>query len=122
MSIEKKPKSALHGKTGHVVGHGSMKQTNMGMPGFVALFVVRPSDQWVICMNHGLGDYDWAAADTSLGVEIPGEQFAPLAQRGLPAEGEGAVPFAEVRELMNTSFVNAEFRWFGPEEGAEKEA
>jgi len=122
MSSEEQSPTTLHGKTGHIVCHGAIKQINMGMPGFVAIFVVRTSDQWVICVSHGLGDYDWEKADEGLGTELPGEQFAPLAQRGLPAEGEGAVSFAKLHELMDTSFMNGEFHWFKPEEGTEKEA
>lgn len=121
MASEEQSKTALHGKTGHVVCHGAMKQMNMGMPGFVAIFVVRTADQWVICVNHGLGDYDWDKADTGLGVELPGEQFAPYAQRGLAAEGEGSVSFAQLREIMDKSFVNGTFHWFEPEANTEKE-
>lgn len=120
MSSEERPKSALHGKTGHVVCHGAIPQPTMGMAGHAAIFVVRTADQWVICLRHGLGEYDWDAADTNLGAEIPGEQFAPFAQRGLPAVGDGAVPFETLREIMDMSFVNGEWHWFEPEAGAEE--
>lgn len=116
---EEQSPTTLHGKTGHVVCHGAIPQFDMGVPGFAAIFVVRTSDQWVICVNNGIGEYDWEKADSGLGVEIPGEQFAPYAQRGLAAEGEGAVSFATLREIMDKSFVNGEFHWFEPE--AEKE-
>ncbi len=116
MTTENRSASSLHGQTGHVVGHGAMSAQVLGQPGFTTIFVVRVPDQWVVCKQDGLGDYDREGARKGLGAEIRSEQFAPAAQRGMPASGPKAVPFDQVQRIIEKSFPQMTFEWLTIEE------
>lgn len=116
MTTENRPTNSLHGQTGRVVAHGTMPHPALGESGFMAMFVVRTPDQWVICMSEGAMPYDWEKAREGLGTELRGEQFAPFAQRGVPAAGRGAVPPDQVRRIVEKSFPQVKFEWLEEEE------
>lgn len=99
MPIKDQGKSTLLNKVGVIVGHGAGPHP-FNKPAFMAIFVVRTDDQWVICISEGAGEYDWVSARKGLRNTICGEDFAPYAARGI----EVNLSFPEVREILTKSF------------------
>ncbi len=108
MPAEERGRGTLEGSQGRIVGHGAGPHPTIGTAGFMSLFLVRTRTEWVVCMTEGAGRYNWKEARKGLGVEIPGEQFAPFAQQGLSSR----VPFEEVKGVMAKSFPDLKFEWW----------
>ena len=98
----------LKTQIGVVVGHGAGIHPLM-KNGFICVYVVRISDQWVLCQRQGEGLYDWGRARKGLGKMIAGESFAEHAYKSIAL----TLPFWRLKKYLEDSFDSQKitFEW-----------
>ena len=93
---------------GVVVGHGAGVNSEV-KDEFICVYVVRISDQWVLCQRKGKGLYDWGRARKGLGAMIAGASFAKHAYKSIPL----TLPFWRLKKFLEDSLGehNITFEW-----------
>lgn len=107
--MNNKGKSTLIGQVGKMVGFGFADHPILENSFLEVVFYQTPSE-YVICISEGpLAGVSLAIRANlqrpGLGVSVPGEAFAPYAQRSI----EGKMPFEELKKIMNEEMPKSLF-------------
>lgn len=100
-SMINKGKSTLIGQVGKLIGFGFADHPILENS-FLEVVFYQTSNEYVICISEGplsgISLTNRACLQRpGLGMNVPGEDFAPYAQRSI----EGKLPYEELKKIMN---------------------
>src|SRR3989304_2320121 len=105
-------RSTLSGKIGTIVGIGAGKHP-LSDTGFVDVTIYEIGDFYVLCLSDDpKKKFNWELAEGAIGSQVPGEAFAPWAQRRIEKKGKkGELSLDELKQVCETSVNIKNMKW-----------